>query len=38
MAAAVNAVATRNLSATEQRQLLDLLNRVAANLEEFEAS
>jgi hypothetical protein len=37
MAAAVNAIATKNLTAAEQRQLFDLLNRVAANFEEFDA-
>jgi len=36
LAAAVNAVARKNLSTAEQRQLFDLLNRVAANFEEFE--
>jgi DNA-binding MarR family transcriptional regulator len=38
MAAAVNAIATKNLSAAERRQLFDLLNRVAANFEEFDAT
>jgi DNA-binding MarR family transcriptional regulator len=37
MAAAVNAIAKKDLSATEQRQLFSLLNRVAANFEESEA-
>jgi DNA-binding MarR family transcriptional regulator len=34
MAAAVNAIAKRNLSKPEQRQLMTLLDRVAANFEE----
>ncbi len=36
LAAAVNAIAARNLSAIEQRQLLRLLNKIAANLEESD--